>query len=199
MRVNRKKLTDCYGVIYKTTNLINNKIYIGQTTYNCPIYYGSGKLLISAIEKYRVKFFKREILEKCYSKEELNYAEKKYINLLNSDKRGVGYNLCEGGNGGKTLPEPWNKGKKLPKLSDEHKNKISKACKGLKRSEEAKRNISLSLQREKHPMFGKYHSEKTRNKMSLSKTGEKNPRFGKYVEDYTKKKISESLKKRGTK
>ena len=39
-------------VIYKTTNLINGKIYIGKNKGNNNWYLGSGKLLIYAIKKY---------------------------------------------------------------------------------------------------------------------------------------------------
>jgi len=39
-------------VIYKITNLINNKFYIGQDIKNNPKYLGSGNLIISAIKKY---------------------------------------------------------------------------------------------------------------------------------------------------
>ena len=39
-------------IIYKTTNLVNGKIYIGQDSNNNPNYYGSGTLLHKAIKKY---------------------------------------------------------------------------------------------------------------------------------------------------
>ena len=39
-------------IIYKTTNLINHKIYIGQDSNNNPNYLGSGHLVKQAINKY---------------------------------------------------------------------------------------------------------------------------------------------------
>ena len=33
------------GIIYKTTNIINGKIYVGQDKQNNPKYLGSGKIL----------------------------------------------------------------------------------------------------------------------------------------------------------
>ena len=39
-------------VIYKTTNMINGKIYIGQDIKNNPKYLGSGKILKLSIRKY---------------------------------------------------------------------------------------------------------------------------------------------------
>jgi hypothetical protein len=37
-------------IIYKTTNLINQKFYVGKDTHNNPNYYGSGKRLKLAIQ-----------------------------------------------------------------------------------------------------------------------------------------------------
>jgi len=39
-------------IIYKTINLINGKIYIGQDFYNNSEYFGSGILINKAINKY---------------------------------------------------------------------------------------------------------------------------------------------------
>jgi hypothetical protein len=62
-------------IIYKTTNLLNNKIYIGQDKFNNPKYLGSGKLLNISIKKHGIQNFKKEILEECNSKKELNERE----------------------------------------------------------------------------------------------------------------------------
>ena len=62
--------------IYKITNLINGKIYIGQEFKNNPNYFGSGQVIKNAIKKYSIVNFKKEILQYCFSKEELNKCEK---------------------------------------------------------------------------------------------------------------------------
>lgn len=49
-------------VIYKTTNLINNKIYVGKDSHNDSNYFGSGTILVKAIKKYGKENFKKEIL-----------------------------------------------------------------------------------------------------------------------------------------
>lgn len=50
-------------VIYKTTNLVNEKFYVGKDIKNNPNYLGSGLILKNAINKYGIENFKKEILE----------------------------------------------------------------------------------------------------------------------------------------
>lgn len=90
------------GYIYKTTNNINGKFYIGkrQKTVFDIYYYGSGKYLSSALCKYGKENFSREILEWCESLEELNNKERFWINKLDARNPDIGYNIAEGGEGG---------------------------------------------------------------------------------------------------
>lgn len=87
--------------IYKITNLLNQKVYIGQsvdieqrwkkhcfTKDNCAIH--------KAIQKYGEKNFSFEVLEEC-KQEELNDKEIYYINKYNSYTNG--YNMTLGGEG----------------------------------------------------------------------------------------------------
>lgn len=90
-------------IIYKTTNLINKKIYIGKDKYNNPKYLGSGKILNQAIKKYGKENFIKEIVEYCDSQDELNIKEKFWIAKLNSRNSKIGYNIAEGGSGGDTI------------------------------------------------------------------------------------------------
>lgn len=88
-----------YGYVYKTTNLLNNKIYIGQhkgSTFD-PYYYGSGLLLKNIIKKYGKENFKCEVLEECNTPEELNEREIYWIEFYQSRKPSIGYNLAKGG------------------------------------------------------------------------------------------------------
>lgn len=90
-----------YGYIYKTTNLINNKIYIGQHRYNLPIldekYLGSGKLILEAINKYGKENFSCKLLEICETEKELNDKEIYWISFYNSTDTEIGYNISQGG------------------------------------------------------------------------------------------------------
>lgn len=146
-------------IIYKVTNLINGKIYIGQDSKNNINYYGSGKIIIKAIKKYGKINFKKETLENCYTTDELNEREKYWIKLYNSQDKSIGYNILEGGHG----------------LSPESKRKISEALKNKPFSKERKEKISIA---NKNRIFTKEHKEKI-SKNHADVSGEKNPMFGK--------------------
>jgi hypothetical protein len=86
--------------IYKTTNLINNKIYIGlstKTVEESTDYYGSGKNILQSIKKYGKDNFEKEILIECDTLEELRGHEIKLIAEYNSTDRNMGYNISPGG------------------------------------------------------------------------------------------------------
>jgi group I intron endonuclease len=83
-------------VIYKTTNLINGKIYIGQDKNNNSNYFGSGAILKKAIKKYGKENFKKEILEVCETEEELNAKEIFWIKEMQSTNKILGYNISDG-------------------------------------------------------------------------------------------------------
>lgn len=90
------------GYIYKTTNLVNNKIYVGkrQKSYFDKNYIGSGKKLKSAITHYGTNVFVCEVLQWCYTVAELNTAEQIWIKNLKATNTDIGYNISDGGNGG---------------------------------------------------------------------------------------------------
>lgn len=87
-----------YYTIYKITNNINGKYYIGKhITENLNDgYMGSGKLIKKAIEKYGIKNFTKTILHNCKDEKEMNIIENLLINL---DDKNI-YNLQPGGIGG---------------------------------------------------------------------------------------------------
>jgi len=99
-----------YGFIYLTTNIINNKKYIGmcKNTHR-EGYLGSGKLLKCAIEKYGKENFTRIILQECQTFEELSQAEEYWIKFYDAVNDDNFYNLTSGGFGGNSdyLNEYW--------------------------------------------------------------------------------------------
>lgn len=89
--------------IYKTTNIINNKIYIGKhSSANMELdsYFGSGIYINKAIKKYGKSNFKREILYQFDNEEDAYLMESK---IVNEDfiKRSDTYNVQCGGTGSK--------------------------------------------------------------------------------------------------
>lgn len=119
--------------IYKLTNTINNKIYIGLTTEksidercrkrNAEAKYRSERnsYMLNAIRKYGSDVFSVEQIDTANSLEELKQKEIYYIALYNSTDRNIGYNLTKGGEGNLGL-----------KMSDETKDKIRKKRLGTK-------------------------------------------------------------------
>lgn len=178
--------------IYRTTNLINGKTYIGkhQTENPNDSYIGSGRALKAAIKKYGKENFKKEVLYVFDTEEEMDLKEKELVNeeFYSKDDN---YNCGPGGEGGAHF-----KGKKH---SDETKAKISKAnrgniniietaiknghaSKGRKLSEQAKENIRKGAQKrfENHiykttprPKKGNYQTQEWRNNISKAMKGKK--------------------------
>lgn len=89
--------------IYKITNLINNKIYIGKDTTSDPRYFGSGLLITRSITKYGIENFTKEVIDETDDYEELSKKEIYWIEKYNSADKNIGYNISKGGDGGDTL------------------------------------------------------------------------------------------------
>lgn len=120
-----------YGYIYKTTNLINGLIYIGQhkAKVKSATYIGSGKILWQAIRKFGIENFKNEVLEWCETAEELNEREIYWIEKLNARTKGIGYNLALGGHSQKMY--------KRGEMPIEQRQRISNKLKGHTLSKES--------------------------------------------------------------
>ena len=124
-------------IIYKITNNINNKIYIGQTTRTLEERIAEHKrkrnpLISKAIKKYGIENFSIEIIDKASTINKLNEKEFYYIKKYNSIAPN-GYNQCEGG--GNTIGY---------KHTEEAKAKMSEKRKGRKLTEEWKNKIGNS-------------------------------------------------------
>lgn len=97
-----------YGIIYKATNLQNQKVYIGQTTQSLAerIYHhyyradNSPEIththFINAIRKYGKNNFEWEIIDRAETKDELDQKERYWIAFF--DSINTGYNIQAGGN-----------------------------------------------------------------------------------------------------
>lgn len=136
-----------YGYVYKTTNLINGKTYIGQhkSGYFDIGYKGSGKLIKRAIKKYGKDNFKTILLEWCETFDELNNREIYYISFYRAQNKAE-YNIANGGLGVRGLF-----GKNNPfygkKMTTEHLIKTRRT--GSKLSKETKEKISNTLSKQR--------------------------------------------------
>jgi hypothetical protein len=97
----KKQSKKQFHIVYQTTNIINNKIYIGahSTDLLADGYLGSGHRLTLAIEKYGVKSFERIILHTFTTPEEMFKKESEIVNKEFLKRLDV-YNIVEGGFGG---------------------------------------------------------------------------------------------------
>lgn len=87
-------------VVYEIINKINGKRYIGKDKNNDPRYFGSGKLIKRAVEKYGKDNFIKTILEECNSEEHLDERERYWIEKSDAIRSKAYYNLKGGGDGG---------------------------------------------------------------------------------------------------
>ncbi len=167
-------------IVYKTTNLINGKIYIGQDTNNDPNYIGSGKIIKEAIRKYGKCNFSKEILEKCDSIQSLNEREIYWISFYDSTNNQIGYNILKGGLGSAGF-----------KQSEEVVIKIKENNKSDKF-----REIMSSPEVSEKISQGQKNSTKKKELHSSIEYKEKmgNSLKGRKFSDEHKKKLSESLK-----
>jgi len=116
--------------VYIVTNLINGKQYVGDhlsyrlDNLHKDSYFGSGKIIISAIKKYGIENFKKEILEYFPDKEKSFDAQEKYIKQYNTLVPN-GYNISiRGGIGPKNTF----------KHTEKTKQQMSKSRLGMKHS-----------------------------------------------------------------
>ena len=176
--IERKFFYTLQMIIYKATNIINNKSYIGQTTRSLEkrmeahIYSSkSGKTpFMKSMRKYGPENYKWTILCRCSSKEMLNTMEYFYITHYKTHIDDGGYNLTWGGEG--TVGH---------KHTDESKEKMCLAKVGKNTNTPESRRINS----EKH--LGIVRSEETRKKMSDAQIGKKHSQE-------TKDKISKAIK-----
>ena len=159
--------------IYKITNLITGKSYIGQRI-RCkdnkkePLsdgYMGSGNYIKRSIKKHGKHNFKKEILkDNIHCQTVANIFEEIYIKKENT-LHPNGYNLALGGQGGSSH--------KGHKHSEEHKEKIRQKSLLYKASEETKLKQSLSHIGQVSHNKGKKFSEETKLKISKANKGRK--------------------------
>lgn len=147
-------------IIYKTTNLINGKWYIGKHSKSNSSYLGSGVALKKAIKKYGRNNFKRETLIEC-NIANLDILEIEFIKRYDALSDPMSYNMNAGGTGGNSLLG----------YTDEQLKEFKSKC---------------SHKGSKNGFFNKQHSQESIDTMIKKKTGMKYSSKRLFTEDQKK-------------
>jgi len=186
-------------VIYKTTNLVNGKQYIGRDGRNNPNYLGSGAIIKKAIQRYGKENFKKEIIEECSSFTQMVEREEYWLNYYDAGNNPNFYNIHNSSFGfpcgeshpfyGKHIPaETKQKMRESATgriISEETRKKMRENNIGKKLSITHRKKISESNSGERHAFYGKTHTDESKKKMSKSARG-------RIVSDTTKQKMREN-------
>jgi len=200
-----------FYTIYKITNLINDKIYIGchKTNNLDDGYMGSGVHLKRAQEKYGIENFQKEILEVFENSETMFEMEAKLVNYEFVDRDDT-YNLKEGGHGGFDYIN--NIGKNMYGRNTEILLMYREL--GVRISQEIRNDVEASkIWYEKlsnglknyysnggiNPFKGRTHTDETKKKIgeanSKYQKGEGNSQFGTMWIHNLEEKLSKKIKK----
>lgn len=178
-----------FYTIYRITNLINGRFYIGkhQTKDLQDGYMGSGRLLKQAIKKYGADNFHKEILHVVQTEKEMDLLEK----ILVVPDIETNYNLCDGGKGGWSYVN-----RNSLHVSDKQKEAARKIGKKMMiaynktlsdhdRSRKAKQaaytkiNNGMSIIHKGNKIcVGRKYSSETLEKMSAKQKGNLNSQYG---------------------
>lgn len=171
-------------LVYKHTNIVNGKIYIGITNdckrrwRNGGIEYkpkeGRKSAFWNAIKKYGWRSFKHEILCDGLSFSEACAKEKELIAKYHSTDKNIGYNIASGGNGGR-IYDVHPKGM-LGKHQSEYEKATHRAMLLDHRKNPMTNGVVVWGANHKHPrgMLGKHQSLHHKEVMA-KQTGTKNP------------------------
>ncbi len=173
-----------YGIIYKVTNIANNKVYIGKTSKTLEErkqnhlknrkYVYKRSHFYNAIDIYGEEVFLWEVIDSAEDETNLNKKEIFWIDFYKATDRDKGYNMTIGGTSGNT---------NITKSEEEKQIIYSKTARkkekhhfyGVKRSKECRNKITESLiswhSSHKHPSLGKKRTENQKQKMSVSHIG----------------------------
>lgn len=181
-------------LIYKISNKLNNKIYVGahKTNNKNDDYFGSGLLLKRAIEKYGKENFNKEILLECSNEEEMWKNEASIVDA-EFVARDDTYNIKMGGCGGfdyinkykKNIYENHNKTENFRKSVSFGVREWWKNRSPEEREEYAQKvaiQSKLYIEKNGNPFLGRKHSDESKDKMRKARlgkvNGKDNPAYG---------------------
>ena len=181
--------------VYITTNLINNKKYIG---YHYGLendnYLGSGVILQQAIEKYGKHNFIKQVLQYYPNEKEAKIGEIKWINKYNAVQSDNFYNLLDGGQGNIKFARAW-----IQAHPQEAQKFLLKAWQQSKKwrlehPEESKKNMLKAIKASQE--WYKQHPDKRKeNGKKLQQWHQEHPKQSKIIMQENAKKVNEWYKK----
>jgi len=199
-------------IIYKITNIKNNKLYIGKTEksltqrWNKHIHMARNNInryLYDAMNHYGYENFIIEEIDRVDSKEELDNLERHYISLFKSNTSEFGYNMTDGGDGG-SMPLSSIEKAKITRLKNNNgmwqtKEASKKCTDGIRKfykdnperpefSPKWKENIGLGI-KNKWATDSEFRNRCVENCHMRGKTGDRHHFFGKHHTEESKKKI----------
>ncbi len=193
------KMAEKTYCVYKHTNKINGKVYIGITgsapekRWLCGHGYPNNPYFSSAIQKYGWDAFAHDILFTGLSKDEAGEIEREQIALYQSANREYGYNIELGGYGGTEVSTETREKMRLSHLGERNHNY------GKPKTEEQRRKTSEGNKRywAEHPRpIGYKRPPEVLQKMSKSRTGCTTAWKGGHHKEETRRKIAESNSKK---
>ena len=145
-------------LIYKITNTINNKIYIGkhETENINDGYMGSGKHLLRSIYKHGIDKFKKEILYNFDNYNDMNLKEAEIVNEEFINRKDT-YNIKLGGQGGLDHIN-------TKHMSNKQRSNISRSIKYRYEKDNPWRHCKHNT----YGMLNKHHSDKSKLKISVN-------------------------------
>lgn len=171
--------------IYKITNSVTGKIYIGSSVnIGRRIYLHKWSLrtnrhhsvyLQRSWDKHGEDVFEFSLVQECAT-DRLQEVEQKYLDKLKPYKRDIGYNVCNRSDSCRGVIRPPEFGRKISK--GKIGKKINRVLPGKKG--------------EGHHFFGRHHSEESKKKMSEARKGV--PAWNKGISTPKKRPIYESSK-----
>lgn len=174
-----------YKGIYKIKNLLNGKVYIGQSIdikrrfkdHKKEIKNNNVYPLYHSIRKYGIENFEFNVIEHVSNNDELNIKEQFWVDYYKSFNRSYGYNIridCTNNYG--------------VLHSEKTKQDISKKLRGIKRSDKTKEKMSLAKK-------GKIFTKESRAKMSNAQKAIMTPERAKWVRSFRKNHFISALTK----
>ena len=197
--------------IYRITNTVNGKAYIGQTSKTAEARFKehlyvattqpSAWHFAKALRKYAASVWRVEVIDYAFTAQEASEKECQWITSCNTMTNG--YNSTTGGEGSPgyqwTGEQRQHASDNAYERSDEHRDAqrcvLAKAQAKIIQTRQTPEYRAAQRDRnigEKNPMFGKKVSAERKAELSQQMTGESNPFYGRQHTEETKQKLRES-------